>query len=108
MSHKLLAVYTTTSNAEEARKIAQTLVERQLAACVQINTIESFYRWEGAVQNDPEYRLMVKTTASHYPSVETAILEMHSYELPAIYAVAIEEAYAPYAAWVEQCEKATY
>ncbi len=100
MDGELFAVYTTVGNAEEARKIAQTLVERQLAACVQINAIESVYRWNGAVQNDLEFRIMAKTTASLYTMVEKAIRELQSYELPAIYAIAVEEAYAPYAEWV--------
>lgn len=105
MHKALIAVYTTTSTQEEARRIANTLVERQLVACVQINAIESFYRWGNAVQNDPEYRLMIKTTADRYPAVESAIRELHSYELPAIYAIEIESAYEPYAKWVEQCGK---
>ncbi len=96
----IIAIYTTTSTAAEARHIAQTLVERQLVACAQINSIESFYRWNEAVQHEPEFRLMLKTTAAQYQAVETAIRELHSYELPAIYAVALEQVYAPYAAWI--------
>lgn len=101
MHRKLLAIYTTTGNAAEARQIARTLVERQLVACVQIHAIESVYCWNGGMQNDPEFRIMAKTTAAAYPAVEQAIRELHSYELPAIYAVNVTAAYAPYAEWVE-------
>lgn len=101
-SMKLLSVFTTVASRDEARKIAGALVERSLVACAQISEIESFYRWRGAVQHEPEYRLMLKTTETQYQAVEAAIRELHSYELPAIHAVAIEQVYGPYAAWVEE------
>ena len=99
---RLLAVFTTTPSREEARKIAQTLVERQLVACAQISEIESIYSWKGAVQREPEFRLLLKTTEPQYEAVETVIRELHSYELPAIFAMAIEHAYEPYARWVQE------
>ena len=100
---KLIAVYTTIGNLEEARKIAKTLVERKLVACAQISEIESFYPWKGQVQNDQEFRVLLKTTDTRYKAVETAIRDLHSYELPAIHAVTIQHAYEPYAAWIEDC-----
>ena len=98
----LLAVYTTVGTADQARAMARALVERRLAACAQIEPIESFYAWKGAVQHDPEFRLLLKTTAERYDAVEAAIRELHPYELPAIHAVAVERAHAPYAAWVAE------
>jgi periplasmic divalent cation tolerance protein len=99
---KLLAVFTTVASAKAAREMGRVLVERKLAACAQITEIESIYSWHGAVQNEAEYRVMFKTTAAQYPAIEAAIRELHTYELPAIYAVAVEDAYEPYAAWVEE------
>jgi periplasmic divalent cation tolerance protein len=96
----IIAVLTTTASLEQARAIADALVERGLAACVQISSIESFYTWEGATQNDREYRLLIKTTGERYADVQSAILELHSYELPAIVAVELSHAYSPYAEWV--------
>ncbi len=96
----LIAVYTTVASIEAARTIASTLVERHLVACAQISEIESFYCWKDAVQNDKEFRILLKTTDDRYSAVETAIRELHSYELPAIHAVAIDRVYEPYAAWV--------
>lgn len=99
---KLLAVYTTVATQEQARTIARALVERGLAACVQIGAIESFYRWGGELHDEPEFRLLCKTTDARYDAVEAAIRELHPYELPAIYAVALEHVYEPYAAWVDE------
>lgn len=96
----IIAVLTTVDSAENARAIAAALVERKLAACVQISEIDSVYFWQGKVQHDREYRVMAKTLASCYKPVEAAILELHSYELPAICAFPMTEVFAPYADWV--------
>ena len=98
---KLIAVYTTVATREDARRMAKVLVERRLAACAQISEIESFYGWKGTVQNEPEGRVLFKTTAGKYAAVEAAIRELHTYELPAIHALEIEHVYPPYAAWIE-------
>jgi len=95
-----IAVVTSIDSLEKARTIATALVERKLAACVQISTIESVYSWQGAVQDETEYRVLAKTVAERYDAVEAAILELHSYDLPAIYALDVAEIYSPYADWV--------
>lgn len=102
----LLAVFTTLPNADSARDMARMLVERGLVACAQIDTVESFYHWDGGIQQDQEHRLMLKTTSERYPAVEAAICEHHPYELPAVYAIPVTHAFAPYAAWVagQECE----
>ena len=74
MIPKPIAVFTTTDSLKEARKLAQTVVGKKLAACAQISEIESFYTWENDVQNDQEFRIMVKTTKDKYKDVEKAIL----------------------------------
>ncbi len=96
----LLAVYTTVASRDDAQRIARALVERRLAACAQIEAIESVYRWDGALQQATEFRLLLKTTAAQYPAVEAAIRAMHPYTLPAIHALALEAVYPPYADWV--------
>ncbi len=98
---KYLAVTTTTGTEEEAREIARTLVQRRLAACAHIDGIESHYVWKDDLQLDKEWRVILKTTAARYGAVEQAIKELHSYELPAIYATELVEVSAPYAAWLE-------
>ena len=96
-----IAVVTTVGDKKEARRMAHTLVEAGLAACAQIEKIDSVYAWKGAIEHGKEYRVLFKTTEARYGAVESAIREMHSYELPAIYAVAVERIFAPYAAWIE-------
>jgi len=98
---KYLAVVTTVGSLGAAQSMARALVKRGLAACAQISEIESFYVWDGSVQNEKEFRLLFKTTDARYPALEAAIKELHSYELPAIHAFALEHIYAPYAAWIE-------
>lgn len=97
---KTIAIMTTTDSLEEARTIAAALVERKLAACAQISSIESYYTWQGTVQNDEEFRVLVKTTNDRYADVEATILELHSYDLPAIIAFDSDHVYEPYADWV--------
>lgn len=97
---ELIAVMTTTDSLELAQTLAAALIERKQAACVQISKIESFYAWQGATQNDEEFRLLIKTVAECYHDVERTICELHSYDLPAIVAVEFDRAYAPYAEWV--------
>lgn len=96
----IIAIMTTTDSLDEARSIAAALVERKLAACVQISTIQSFYTWQGAVKSDDEFRILVKTTEDRYADVEAAVLELHSYDLPAVFALDVSRAYEPFAEWV--------
>lgn len=98
----LIAVITTTSSLEEAQRLAQRLVEQRLVACAQISSIESYYRWGGQVEHAQEYRLLLKTTESRYSEVEQAIRRLHSYELPAIFALPVSQAFLEYAQWVEE------
>jgi|SRR5664279_2224967 len=98
----LLAVYTSVDSADTARALARALVECGLAACAQVSTIESCYRWKGSVETAHEWRILFKTTDDRYGAVEAAIRALHPYELPDIHAVAFEHAFAPYAAWIEE------
>ena len=99
---KPIAVVTTVGSHEEAQRLSHALVERKLAACAQISKIESVYRWQDAVQQEPEFRILFKTTDERYARVESAIRELHSYELPAIHAFAFAHVDADYAAWIAE------
>ena len=78
-------VYTTVGNIQDARKIAQTLVEEQLVACVNIiPSVESVYSWEGKIENDEELVLIAKTTDDNVKKTIQRIKKLHSYELPDI------------------------
>ena len=100
-----LLVITTVATREQALALARDLVERRLAACAQITAIDSVYRWQGAVEQDGEFRLLLKTHADGYAALEAAIRAQHPYALPAIHALATVQAYAPYAEWVEASTK---
>jgi periplasmic divalent cation tolerance protein len=95
-------VLTTVGSEEEAGRIASLLLERKLAACVQVlGPIVSRYRWEGAVEEAREWQLLVKTTRAAYRAVEGAIREAHSYDEPEIVATPIVAGSAGYLAWIE-------
>ena len=95
-------VLTTTGSVEEARKIAGSLVERQLAACVNIlPRIESIYRWQGKVESAQEWLLLIKTNAEKFAAVRDAVRELHSYDLPECIAINIEDGSAEYLQWIE-------
>jgi len=94
-------VLTTAGSKEEAQKIARGLVERRLAACVNVvGPIESVYRWKGAVESAEEFLCVVKTTAGAMEGVQAAIQELHSYELPECVAVPIESGGERYLRWI--------
>ena len=96
-------VLSTTGSEEEARKIARHLVENRLAACVNIvPRIESVYRWEGKVESNLEWLLVIKTTGERFPAVRDAIRELHAYELPECIALSIEDGSTDYLEWIGQ------
>ncbi|HET8667039.1 MAG TPA: divalent-cation tolerance protein CutA [Terriglobales bacterium] len=95
-------VLTTAGSKQEAQKIAQALVERRLAACVNISgPIESIYRWKGEVESAQEWLLLVKTSAAAFENLQNAIRELHSYELPECIALRIEGGSKEYLQWVD-------
>ena len=102
MTDKVL-VLTTVGSETEARKIANQLVERRLAACVNIiPQIQSVYRWEGKVETAEEFLLIVKTTKTCSADVQAAIRELHSYELPECIVILMEDGSAEYLKWIEE------
>ena len=95
-------VLTTAGSADEARRIAEALVERKLAACVNIvPKIASIYRWKGKIEEAEEWLLVIKTGVA-FEKVRDAICEMHSYELPECLAIAIEDGSPEYLKWLAE------
>jgi periplasmic divalent cation tolerance protein len=107
MSDKLL-VLSTAGSETEARKIAEALVERRLAACVNVvPRILSVYRWEGKVERAEEYLLLIKTVAAHEEEMRAAIRELHSYEVPEFISVSVAGGTAEYLKWLEDAVGST-
>jgi periplasmic divalent cation tolerance protein len=98
---EFLQVTTTAGSEEEAERIGAALVERRLAACVQVvGPIASRYRWQGAVERATEWMCVAKTSTVHYAELEAAIRELHSYDEPEILATPIVAGSEGYLAWI--------
>jgi periplasmic divalent cation tolerance protein len=97
----VVIVLTNLPDRAAALKLAQVLVERRLAACVNVLAeCTSVYRWEGGVENTTEVPLLIKTRAECYDGLEAAIRELHPYELPEIVAVPVQRGFDEYLEWV--------
>lgn len=98
MSPRIVLI--TASSQEEARRVADALVEPGLAACVNIVPgVESVYRWEGAVQRDAEWLLIVKTSAEKFDALRAVLQSVHSYDCPECVALLPKEVSPHYLAW---------
>lgn len=95
-------IQTAVGSQEEAEQLAEILVKQQLAACVQVVRINSTYRWQGKIQQEPEYLLLIKTRGNLYRKVEAAILENHKYQLPEILCIPIVVGLDRYLNWIEE------
>ena len=96
-----LIVITNAPDRDIALKIARALIERKLAACVNIlPECTSVYRWQGKLETATEVPLLIKTRAAIYSEVEAAIKSLHPYELPEIVAVPVERGLPDYLEWV--------
>ncbi len=96
-------VLSTAGSQEEARKLAHALVERRLAACVNIvSGMESVYRWKGKIEAAQEWLLIIKTTAAAFGRVRDAISELHSYELPECVLLSIDDGSPAYLQWIAE------
>ena len=101
MTPDAIQVVTTVASQQDAQRLAKALVERRLAACVQVaGPIASTYWWQGQLETATEWQCIVKTRRSRYADVETAIRQLHPYTTPEILAVAIEAGSADYLGWL--------
>ncbi|XP_075692656.1 protein CutA isoform X1 [Rhinoderma darwinii] len=97
----LSAAYVTCPNDKVAKDIARGLVERKLAACVNIiPQITSIYEWKGKIEEDSEILLMIKTRSSKVPALTEYVRSVHPYEVCEVISVPIEQGNAPYLSWV--------
>lgn len=100
---EVLLVLTNLPDQASARQLAQTLVEQQACACVNILAgCTSVYRWQNQVETAEETQMLIKTTRKAYPGLEKIIRAHHPYELPEIIAVPVDVGLPAYLEWVAQ------
>ena len=97
-----ILITTTASNETVANKIVQSLLTQRLAACVQMQNIQSHYIWQGKIENSTEILLFIKTIEAKYDAVENCILQNHPYNVPQITAMPIVAGFEPYLAWIDE------
>jgi periplasmic divalent cation tolerance protein len=102
VSERVVA-FSTVATAQDAERIARALVERRLAACVNVLPgVVSLYRWKGEVCRGEELLLVIKTRGERLPELHEALLALHPYELPELVALPIEAGHPPYLAWLDE------
>jgi|SRR5690242_5820288 periplasmic divalent cation tolerance protein len=87
-----------------ARKIARAVVQKRLAACVNValSPLESFYTWKGKLESAREHLLLIKTTTARLPQLEREVKRLHTYDVPEFIAVPITEGSAEYLSWLSE------
>jgi len=101
-----IVVMTTTETQADGERLAQVLVEGNLAACVQVlPQMTSVYRWQGQIEYAKENLLLIKTTRSAYPGVEAALKRAHHYQTPEIVALTVEAGSPDYLSWLLESVK---
>ena len=101
MTNEYCVVLTTTQSKESVRTIVHCVLERKLAACVQVVPIESHYSWQGEVVQDGEFLLLLKAKSSDYRDLEAAIRSVHPYEIPEIVSLGVENGSSDYLDWIK-------
>lgn len=102
MANNYGVVLVTAASKQEAEKIADALIEAEMAACVSLLPIHSIYRWQGQIHKEYEWQLLIKTNLTKFSHLETKIRELHSYEVCEIIAMPIVAGYQPYLQWMAQ------
>ena len=93
-------VMTAVDSEAAAEELAQQLVEAQLAACVQVMPVKSFYVWQGESRREAEYLLLIKTRTALYAQVETFLLAHHPYDTPEILQLPVVAGASAYLQWL--------
>jgi len=102
VSERVVAL-STVGSPQDAERIARELVERRLAACVNVLPgVVSFYRWQGALQRDKEHMLVIKTRAEKLPALLEALVSLHPYELPELLALPVADGHPAYLGWIDE------
>ncbi len=95
-------VITTVAKRSDAEKLAENIIDKGLAACVQLNSIDSYYKWQGKLNADAEVRLMIKTRDEKYKQLEEYIAAHHPYDVPQIIKLPVTGGFKPYLNWIDE------
>lgn len=96
-------VFVTVPSEAEAARIGRTLVEERLAACANVTgQIRSIYRWQDAIEDDAEFLMILKTSQVSLDALIARASELHSYDVPEVIALPIQQGYAPYMNWIAE------
>ena len=99
---EFVQIVTTVENKEDAQRIATALLEKRLAACVQIvGPMSSHYWWQGKIEEATEYQCLIKSRGELFPVVEKAIKAVHPYQVPELLAMPVLAGGAAYLAWLD-------
>ena len=97
-----IVILSTCANAEDAERIARVLVEARVAACVNVLPgVRSFYRWEGEVEDEAEFLLVIKSSRAHFDALRSTLEKAHPYEVPEIIALPIIAGAPNYLNWLQ-------
>jgi periplasmic divalent cation tolerance protein len=105
MEHQYSVVITTTNSAEASEKIAKALLDQKLAACIQVTQIKSYFTWKDEVNIDDEQLLLIKCKSTDYAEIENCIKGNHSYEIPEIIQLPINNRLPAYMNWINEVTK---
>lgn len=98
-----VVAFVTCPDRRSARRVADGLIARRAAACVNILPgVTSVYRWQGKVERSAEHLLIIKTTAAGFSALRRAVLALHPYDVPEIIALPVTQGHRPYLDWVYQ------
>ena len=95
-------VLVTAASEAEALKLAETLVQEKLAACVNLLPVRSVYTWQGELQRDNEYQLIIKTRLDRFEQLAERVRALHSYEVPEIIGLPITHGTPDYLGWLSE------
>ncbi len=107
MKEKFIIIETTYPNLASAKKLGQTLLNKKLAACVQFLKVESSYFWQEKIENSREILVRIKSKNSLFFEIEKIIQQQHSYEIPQIFSIQINQGSSAYLNWINSSLKKT-
>lgn len=102
MTSDYCVVTVTCATRADAEGLAAGILEKRLAACVQLTEITSFYEWEGRLHQNPEVLMLIKTRRDLYPALESFIVRHHAYEVPEIVQIPVENGLEAYLGWIDE------